>query len=118
MSILINGMEMPTSCKDCPLAGDFKCNLMPSIPALCKEYDMAVQNGKRLNNCPLVELPPHGDLIDRDALIKSLDRLCDRVCQYSKAQRKVMCSACPLGDAFAVVEDDAPTIIEAEEGET
>ena len=67
MSILIKGMEMP-SCNDCPLAGDFKCNLMPSIPALCKEYDIAVQNGKRLNNCPLIEIPPHGRLIDADKL--------------------------------------------------
>ena len=58
-------------------------------------------------------IPPHGDLIDRDALSKSLDELCNRICQYSKAQRKVMCSSCPLGDAFAVVEDDAPTIIPA-----
>ena len=73
MSVLIKGMEMPTSCNDCPLAGDFKCNLMPSIPALCKEYDMAVQNGKRLNNCPLVEIPPHGRLIDADAPIPLVD---------------------------------------------
>lgn len=70
MSVLIKGMEMPQGCDDCPLAGDFKCNLMPSIPALCKEYDIAVQNGKRLNNCPLVEIPPHGRLIDADALVK------------------------------------------------
>ena len=67
MSILIKGMKMP-SCNDCPLAGDFKCNLMPSIPALCKEYDIAVQNRKRLNNCPLIEIPPHGRLIDADTL--------------------------------------------------
>ena len=67
MSILIKGMEMP-NCNDCPLAGDFKCNLMPSIPALCKEYDIAVQNGTRLDNCPLVEIPPHGRLIDADTL--------------------------------------------------
>ena len=65
MSVLIKDMEMP-SCNDCPLAGDFKCNLMPSIPALCKEYDIAVQNGERLNNCPLVKIPPHGRLIDAD----------------------------------------------------
>ena len=67
MGVYIKGMKMP-SCNDCPLAGDFKCNLMPSIPALCKEYDIAVQNGKRLNGCPLIEIPPHGDLIDREEL--------------------------------------------------
>lgn len=73
MSVLIKGMEMPKNCYDCPLAGDFKCNLMPSVPALCKEYDMAVQNEKRLNNCPLVEIPPHGRLIDADAPIPLVD---------------------------------------------
>ena len=71
-------------------------------------------HGKSLGISKWEELPPHGDLVDRDELSKSLNRLCDRVCQYSKAQRKVMCGSCPLGDAFAVVEDDATTIIEAE----
>lgn len=44
--------------------------------------------------------------INRDHVISELNKLCDRVCQYSKAQRKVMCGACPLGDAFTVIEDD------------
>ena len=48
-------------------------------------------------------------LIDADALTDSLDSLCDTVCQYSKAQRSVMCGACPLGGAFDVVEN-APTV--------
>ena len=43
--------------------------------------------------------------IDREETIKALDRLCDRVCQYSKAQRYAMCGACPLGDAFDVIND-------------
>ena len=97
MSILIKDMKMP-SCNDCPLAGDFHCNLMPSIPTLCKEYDIAVQNGKRLNNCPLVEIPPHGRLIDADAL------------NYSNTDY------CGNHLVYLVDIDDAPTIIPAEEG--
>ena len=98
MSILIKGMEMP-SCNDCPLAGDFKCNLMPSIPALCKEYDIAVQNGKRLNNCPLIEIPPHGRLIDADKLKEEFPH--DEDWNY------------PVNTNSYVVEtiDQAPTII-------
>lgn len=46
--------------------------------------------------------------IDREATVKALNRLCDRVCQYSKAQRFTMCGACPLGDAFIVIEYDIP----------
>ena len=48
------------------------------------------------------------EYIERDKLVDALGKLCDRVCQYSKRQRKVMCGACPLGDAFAVIEDDIP----------
>lgn len=48
------------------------------------------------------------DYISRDAVVDGLNKLCDRVCQYSKAQRYVMCSSCPLGDAFIVIEDDIP----------
>ena len=48
------------------------------------------------------------DYISREAAIERLNKLCDRVCQYSKAQRNYMCGACPLGDAFTVVEDDIP----------
>ena len=110
MSVLIRGMKMPKDCLKCPFClfadGYWKCLVDGShadFGGTC-----------RPSLCPLVSVPPHGDLIDRDALSESLKRLCDRVCQYSKAQRKVMCGACPLGDAFAVVEDDAPTIIEAD----
>lgn len=102
MSILINGMEMPQGCNDCPLAGDFKCNLMPSIPALCKEYDMAVQNRKRLNSCPLIEIPPHGRLIDADAAVANRDA--DMNWCYDLYDLPDYLSGCP-------------TIIEAEEGE-
>ena len=48
------------------------------------------------------------EYIEREAAIEKLNELCDRVCQYSKAQRKYMCGACPLGDAFTVIEDDIP----------
>lgn len=48
------------------------------------------------------------EYIEREATIEKLNRLCERVCQYSKAQRKYMCGACPLGDAFTVIEDDIP----------
>ena len=46
------------------------------------------------------------EYIDRKETVDALERLCNRVCQYSKAQRFVMCSSCPLGDAFTVIEDD------------
>ena len=123
MSILIKDMEMPENCYECPLAMEYYSTLFTAKRGkfrndyACVLTHKTITSTKRNRACPLVPVPPHGDLIDRDALSKSLDSLCDRVCHYSKAQRKVMCGACPLGDAFAVVEDNAPTIIPAEEGE-
>ena len=48
------------------------------------------------------------EYIDRQAAVDALARLCKRVCQYSEKQRQFMCGACPLGDAFTVIEDDLP----------
>ena len=56
------------------------------------------------------------DYISKEVVINSLDKLCDRVCQYSKSQRYVMCGACPLGSAFDVIEGLPETNIEAKEG--
>lgn len=48
------------------------------------------------------------DLISRQVVINALDAVCDRVCQYAKKQRSVMCGACPLGSAFDVIEELSP----------
>ena len=109
MSILIKGMEMPKNCHECRFVSGCYCK------AAQKKLDLMVDVSYiRDTVCPLIELPPHGDLIDRDELTDALDRLCDRVCQYSKPQRAVMCGACPLGHAFTVVEDDAPVVVFAD----
>ena len=66
MSILIRGMEMPTTCCNCkfrePFIGFVHCHLA--------EMDMEYEESDncRHPNCPLVELPPHGRLGDLDAL--------------------------------------------------
>ena len=56
MSVLIKGMEMPSKCGECFLR--------------VEECKQRIYMEKRPPHCPLVEVPPHGDLIDRDALIK------------------------------------------------
>ena len=70
MSILIKNMEMPTSCP-CKLVKDeydLYCFAVNGIPARAKEYDKCCENGTRPDWCPLVEVPPHGRLIDADIL--------------------------------------------------
>lgn len=75
MSILIKGMEMPTSCADCPIGDTLCCPLMPGVPALWAEYASAVKEKRLHSDCPLVPVPPHGDLIDRDEQIERAWRL-------------------------------------------
>lgn len=61
---------MPKSCidgkgiKDCPFVG--VCQIYKNTPYSQKKDKFLEQ---RLEGCPLVELPPHGDLIDRSELI-------------------------------------------------
>ena len=68
MSILIKGMEMPKSCSDCPMLDwdlDYiKCKVTGRHFKVKEEPFGA----RRMNDCPLIELPPHGRLIDADAL--------------------------------------------------
>ena len=56
MGLYIPNVEMPKSCDDCPHP---TCTLWQSV-----------NGGERNEKCPLVELPPHGRLVDADALIK------------------------------------------------
>ena len=60
-------MEMPTSCAKCKLFGEYGC---PFIGAV----GYALTRGERNEDCPLVPVPEHGDLIDRDKLEKDIDK--------------------------------------------
>lgn len=82
MSVLIRGMEMPKNCDDCFLADCYwACN-------------------SKSKHCPLVEIPPHGRLIDADFLLAEYDKI-----HVGK----------PGGARLLIA--NAPTIIPAEEGE-
>ena len=95
MNILIKGMEIPKSCGECLDIGwhyVFDCRLDDA------------EEGERLPNCPLVPVPPHGRLIDADALMKHKGNCydADGHLLYAVGTGSIMC---------------APTIIPAEEGE-
>lgn len=68
MSVLINRMKMPKDCIKCPLClftdGHWKC--------LADGSHADFGGTCRPPKCPLIELPDHGDLIDRETLKKSL----------------------------------------------
>ena len=64
MSVLIKGMEMPTSCESCPCKtseafGGLGCQATGYIP-------LRKANQDRPDGCPLIEIPPHGRLNDAD----------------------------------------------------
>ena len=102
MSVLIN-MEMPTSCDDCRFAVDGWCYV-------CLPESDAERQRITTNYCPLVNIPPHGDLIDRDALIISLETQ-----DYSCAP-DTLDDWTPMDMTKAEIADikAAPTIIPAE----
>lgn len=96
MGVYIQGMEMPFTCLTCDFlkyaagAGDF-CSLT-------KRRQFRFKN--RPEDCPLIEVPPHGRMIDADALL-------DDVRKHSESY---------FADDFAHEwADKAPTIIPAEE---
>ena len=60
MGVYIKGMEMPTSCRACLYS---RTDIRNVDWCVLTEKDLPCE-------CPLVPVPPHGDLIDRDALIK------------------------------------------------
>lgn len=71
MGVYIKGMEMPTSCWDCPfmLHRSF-CLINTKIEFTDEEYS---ELKGRYIGCPLVPVPPHGRLIDADVLAAKCD---------------------------------------------
>ena len=107
MSVLIKGMEMPSSCWDCEVGGAKQMD-----NATCPFYSMEFweqenYQDKIADGCPLVHVPPHGRLGDLDALyshIKDEQRKCND--PYDGW------SECQVALGFV---NTAPTIIQAEE---
>ena len=99
MSILIKGIEMPDGCRDCKFQNDTICMLIDGC-----WYDES-NGANRRPECPLVPVPPHGRLIDADALLKT---------------NNPVGKSMVFGGQYVYTENEiqaAPTIIEAEEGE-
>ena len=103
MSILIKGAKMPKNCKTC---GFVVCDDEYSPEYWCpivRDNVDGYVDGIRPTFCPLVEIPPHGDLVDKDKLVNVLFDLLDD-------------SYKPIHDMLLEVEI-APTVIESEEAD-
>ena len=72
MSIIIPGVEMPKNCAECDTFRIGKyCTRMNGYADNVETY---VAEKTRHPLCPLIELPTHGDLIDRDELESDISR--------------------------------------------
>ena len=92
MSLIVKGMEMPTSCASCRMAVCFADTGRAKCYATLSYIDP--ERGKRSYDCPLRPLPEkHGRLIDAtEATRRSLERTGKRL----------------------LAIDTAPTVVEAE----
>lgn len=125
MSILIKDMEMPTCCRACWLKMNcddcegWECVCVPLNQQIGYLDDLLAD--KRRDDCPLVPVPPHGRLIDADALRQSIKESIDECHKWADEVES--------GEMYARVSQSlgtfvecslrvkaAPTIIPAEEG--
>ena len=118
MSVIVKGMKIPKNCLECKLKlweyDEYYCPFS-GISALCIG---------RQTDCPLVEIPPHGRLIDADALtalwkgdIDTLDEYLSMPLQNDTDREKWLNSK-KIRQNLIVFLSLLPTVIEAEDGET
>lgn len=111
MSILINGMEIPTSCQKCPFL-DYEEGFCFASGTKGKSgwYEFTLRPGEikdgRHDDCPLVNVPPHGDLIERKAVYLTDFEIAMCNGDYKEGMKMLLKKI-----------ESAPTIIPAEEGE-
>ncbi|MDC9367129.1 hypothetical protein [Clostridioides difficile] len=114
MSVLIKGMEMPKNCKECMFADmddvDFDYELYCTANKKYADldmYDLPIGGG-----CPLIEVPPHGRLIDADEFKDYIRSGYEEMKHLFNENLKV---ATLVTESFCKDIDEAPTVIEAEE---
>lgn len=109
MGVYIN-MEMPKSCSDCPLCYDMmECSASDIRFFKVKEQVFHFRT-ERHPNCPLVPVPPHGDLIDRDEMRETIK-------PWSPEDEMTGCTFDTVKKLMHTMISRAPVVIPAEEGE-
>ena len=109
MSVVIRGMKMPKSCDECPCYYETEGAWRNECEVLGKEY---IADDYRPEWCPLVELPPHGRLIDAYELAIEILKL--QKYRFSIEDPEIFVSRRMVMQAIK----DKPAIIEAEEEQT
>ena len=128
MGVYIKGMEMPKSCWDCPMVSGYE--IADEARTRCSTVRCRLTNTKRpvgeaiASDCPLVPVPPHGDLIERDALRASIRESIEECHKWADEVDKDTMMYARISQSLGTFVEcslrakAAPTIIPAEEGET
>lgn len=109
--IYVKGMEMPTTC--------FECSFMFARRYCCADLTLDLYQGDyeelqgRVDGCPLVLVPPHGRLIDADALGEILEKYKTKYVLKAKEDIVHLHKAWGLYEAELMAES-LPTIIPAD----
>lgn len=93
MSIIIKGMNIPSSCMECPLFNRYGCTATNTV--FCNMTNVAVMT----KGCPLIEIPKGARLIDAKELYMDIIHRFDYC------------------DDFLEMLENAPTIFEEEQHE-
>ena len=94
--ILIRGMDKPHNCFQCDLS------YLRGERLFCHVTKDEVLRSKIAPDCPIHELPEHGDLIDRDAFDADARK---RYCSACDNYNGVKCRACWVDDMLGDVVD-------------
>ena len=113
MSVLVKGMEMPDCCSECRFFVDAWCYAM-DVNDWRNAYNKP-PDGEKLEGCPIIEVPPHGRLIDADELHKLFEEQWHYL-QVLDWNENPTAEATQSGINWCIntMHDDAPTVIEAE----
>lgn len=110
MGVYIKNMIMPKNCFECPFGTDV--DIGTGVARGCEFLkDFSPFSDERHNDCPLIEIPPHGRLIDADAFIKRISEL------VRKAETDGFDLGAAWYKAFIRHIELAPTIIPADKEE-
>lgn len=81
MGVYIRDMEMPTRCGRCDMCVPEADGNIDWHNMCCITGADIVDVGEKMVDCPLVPVPPHGDLIDRQVLLEGEGRYCISLCK-------------------------------------
>lgn len=108
MKIYVEERDMPKNCMNCPCGAVY---FAYSCKAEQKEFEKYPFDGRQ-DWCPLVPVPPHGDLIEKSIIEKAIEDSCVE-CEEMCLEFDGLCADCDACVLSLVKKalTDAPTVI-------